>query len=289
MKKTIQVNIQQEAISLITDITYKMEAYWYGETERPLKMSILLPKHKENHTTPLPLIVWFCGGAFQVVDKDIWIPQLVPLAKQGFIIASVEYRTINDAPLPASLIDARAAIRYLKAHAKQYLIDTDNIFVMGESAGAVLASMMGVLGEYTEYDQGDFLEQGIQLRGAIDFYGSASMVDRLNSHKANSPDYIAYLQKFEGTETEKLENMRKYSHIEHVSKNTVPFLIFHGTRDEKVAISQSDNFYEKLISYKVPCDYYRLEGCLHGVDEFYQPEILDIILKFLRTYTNVSF
>ncbi len=37
------------------------------------------------------------------------------------------------------------------------------------------------------------------------------------------------------------------------------------------------------------CDYYRLEGCLHGVDEFYQPEILDIILKFLRTYTNVSF
>ena len=127
MKKTIQVNIQQEAISLITDITYKMEAYWYGETERPLKMSILLPKHKENHTTPLPLIVWFCGGAFQVVDKDIWIPQLVPLAKQGFIIASVEYRTINDAPLPASLIDARAAIRYLKAHAKQYLIDTDNI------------------------------------------------------------------------------------------------------------------------------------------------------------------
>ena len=52
-------------------------------------MSILLPKHKENHTTPLPLIVWSCG-AFQVVDKDIWIPQLVPLAKQGFIIASVE-------------------------------------------------------------------------------------------------------------------------------------------------------------------------------------------------------
>lgn len=288
MKTTIQVPVRQESISLITDITYKMEAYWYGETERPLKMSILLPKHKELHSRPLPLIVWFCGGAFQVVDKDIWIPQLVPLARQGFIVASVEYRTINDAPLPAGVIDGRAAIRYLKAHAKQYLIDTDNIFVMGESAGAVIASLMGVLGEYTEYDQGDYLDQAVRINGVIDFYGSASMIDRLNSHKANSADYIAYMQKVEGADGEKLENMRKYSPIEHVCTDTAPFLIFHGTADEKVHVSQSDKFYDRLVSCQVPCDYYRLEGCRHGVDEFYQPEIMEIVLDFLRKYVRTG-
>lgn len=288
MKTTIQVSVQQESISLITNITYKMESYWYGETQRPLKMSLLLPKHKERHTSPLPLVVWFCGGAFQVVDKDIWLPQLVPLARQGFIVASAEYRTINDAPLPASIIDARAAIRYLKAHAEQYLIDPDNIFVMGESAGAVIASMMGVLGEYTQFDQGDFLDQSVKINGAIDFYGSASMVDRLNIYKANSSDYIAYMQKVDGTDSEKLENMRRYSPIEHVCQHTVPFLIFHGTSDEKVHVSQSDKFYDKLTACGVPCDYYRLDGCRHGVDEFYQPEIMDIILEFLKKHTRIK-
>lgn len=282
MKKDIWVKCDQEAISLITNITYKMEDYWYGETQQPLKMSMLLPKHKERHQERLPLIVWFCGGNFEVVDKDIWLPQLVTLARNGFIVASVQYRTSNDAPLPAGLIDAKAAIRYLRAHASQYLIDTDHIFVMGESAGASIACLAGLIREDRQYDQGDFLDQSSRVSAVVDFYGSVNMEKRLQSYKDDSLKYAAFMHRFDGTEEEKIQSIRRFSAVEYVTKEAVPFLIFHGTNDDQVAISQSDELYDRLTQCNVPCEYYRLQGCVHGADEFYQPEIMDIVLKFLK-------
>lgn len=41
----------------------------------------------------MPLLIWLCGGALHVVDHNIWIPQLLPFAEQGFVVASVAYRT----------------------------------------------------------------------------------------------------------------------------------------------------------------------------------------------------
>ena len=79
MEKMIKVVCEQEAYALIDDITYTHVPFWYGETQRPLRLSILLPKHKEGHRK-LPLIVWLCGGAFRVMDRNVWIPQLTALA-----------------------------------------------------------------------------------------------------------------------------------------------------------------------------------------------------------------
>ena len=62
MRKDLKITVKREAIALIGDITYKNEAAWYGESERPLKMSLLVPKHKERHAKPLPLLLWLCGG-----------------------------------------------------------------------------------------------------------------------------------------------------------------------------------------------------------------------------------
>ena len=51
------VNILQETWALFSDVTYKNEGYWYGEAERPLKLSMYVPKHKEGHIK-MPLLVW---------------------------------------------------------------------------------------------------------------------------------------------------------------------------------------------------------------------------------------
>lgn len=252
-------------------------------------MSLLLPKHKEFQK-PLPLLVWCCGGAFMVMDKDIWIPELVPFAKAGFVVASVEYRTSNDIGFPAALQDVKAAIRYLRAHAGDYCIDPDHIFAAGESAGGNLACMLGVTGTTTEFDTGDYLEYSSAVQGVIDLYGAVDM----NHRTAITPELtemgngIDPLQLYLGGAVQDPSLVQKADTLAYVTKQTPPFLILHGTHDVLVDQAQSDALYDTLRRLDVPCDYYIFEGTGHGADEFYQPSIIKIMIEFLERQVNPS-
>lgn len=280
MKKDIKINVERETISLITDITYKNAGYWYGETERALKLSLYVPKHREGHKA-MPLLIWVCGGAFQVVDKDVWMPQLLPFAEHGYVVASVEYRTSENVPYPAALIDVKAAIRFLKAHSERYCIDENKVFIMGESAGGALACQAGVMNGIKELEVGDFQEKNSKVNGVISFYAPVDYEAHMKE-EGNALMRCAFEQYLGGAYEEKKEFAKQMSPLYYIDKNTVPFLIFHGTEDEKVDIAQSEMLYQKLCENGVPCDFYRVLGARHGMDEFYQKEVRDIILDFLK-------
>ena len=282
MIREISVPIERECIALLANLTYKNEKAWYGETERPLSMSLFVPKHKENHHVGFPLLVWLCGGALSVVDQNIWMPQLLSFAEKGFIVASIEYRTSNDQPLPAALLDVKSAIRYLRSHADRYCIDPENVFIAGESAGGMLASLTGVTNGITEFDQGDYLDQSSAVNAVIDIYGVSNLRKACEDAGETSISLVTRLQEVGLTPSDTdWSLLDRFSAINYVNEKTVPFLILHGTEDEKVPISQSEILYEKLTEYDVECDFYRLQGCMHGVDHFYQPSVIKIIYEFM--------
>ena len=243
MKKEIRIPITQEAITLVPNVVYKMERFWYDMTLRPMKMSVLMPKHWQEHK-PQPLVLWLCGGGFQVMDENIWIPQMIDFARAGFTVASVEYRTAHTAPFPAELVDVKAAIRYLRAHKEEFCFDGEHIFVMGESAGGSIASETGLITD-PQYDVGEYLEESSAVTGVVDFYCSA---------------------------------------IRYVTPESVPFMILHGSGDDTVPIAQSEALHEALTKAGVDCDFYIIEGAGHGEDEFYQKEVIDLIIDFMRRH-----
>ena len=59
-------------------------------------------------------------------------------------------------------------------------------------------------------------------------------------------------------------------------------MIFHGDRDELSNICQSETMYRNLVKQGISADFYILEGCGHGADEFYQEEILEIVADFIH-------
>lgn len=247
MKNYRKVKTAQKSWSLVTNITYATVPYWYDATYRDLKASIVMPKDRTDGKV-YPLIIWICGGAFQVMDKDVWWPQWMELARRGVIVASIEYRTLNEAELPAALQDVKTAIRYFKENAEKYAVDPDKVFISGESAGGALAVMAGVTEEEENRSGGE--EKGSGVRGVIDFYGAVDLF---------SPE---------------------------ISENAPPFLIFHGTEDDLVDIEQSDKLYERLNEVGVRADYYVLEQEGHGADAFYQKEMMDIIYDFIISETE---
>ena len=89
-----------------------------------------------------PLVIWVHGGGWDArvsgAYKD-WPAVLASLAARGYVVAAIDYRLSGDAPLPAALQDVKAAIRFFRAHAEEYRIDSHQVFVWGGSAGAQLA------------------------------------------------------------------------------------------------------------------------------------------------------
>lgn len=101
----------------------------------------------EMAATPRPLVIFVHGGGFAAGNKaDFWA-QCDAFAQRGYTAATISYRlSINPLTLSRnSLIragyramqDAKCAVRYFKAHANEYNIDTAHIYLLGYSAGAV--------------------------------------------------------------------------------------------------------------------------------------------------------
>lgn len=285
MKKTVNKQIEHEVLSLIPSISYSCIPSWYGSTMRNLKMDIIAPKVREGHEK-CPLIIWICGGAFRVVDRSVWIPEMMYFARKGYIVASIEYRTSNESVFPASLVDGKAAVRYLKAHAEEFCIDSDRICVMGESAGGALASLIGFTGHLKEFEAGDYLDYDSSVNAVVSFYGVADMTNDFAAGKAGAGAYNDDVppwtfEDYLGINYTK-EVAEKSSAATYINETTPPIMLLHGADDTTVPIAQSEGFYEQLQKNGVECDFYVVEGAGHGDDAFYQPQILDVVDEFLK-------
>lgn len=279
MKKLLSATEDKEVLSLVTDVTYSTVSAWYDATFQDLKMDLLIPKHR-NASRKHPLLIWICGGAFSVTDQSVWMPEMVYYAERGYIVASIAYRTSNQAPFPAALIDVKSAIRYLKKHADWFCIDSERIFVMGESAGGTLAALTGLTPGEEKFEQGDFLEENSRVNGVIDFYGI---------HDFTVPDAMAVNESVPSWAGEAFldkknhpSSLKDASAVNYVREEAVPFLIFHGTKDTTVDIRQSEILYQKLENCGVYTEYYQIDGAMHGADVFYSTEVKEIVLAFME-------
>ena len=95
-----------------------------------------------------PLVITMFGGGFvagtrEWVDMEAWCNRF---AENGYAAASIDYRLMPAKKFSAkSLIrtgfmaaqDVSAAVRFFKANSEKYHIDTNRIFLLGQSAGAV--------------------------------------------------------------------------------------------------------------------------------------------------------
>src|SRR5207249_9005651 len=66
-------------------------------------------------------------------------------AELGFVAVTIDYRLSGEAPFPAALEDCKCAVRWLRAHAKDYNIDAKHIGAYGNSAGGHLAMLLGMV------------------------------------------------------------------------------------------------------------------------------------------------
>lgn len=122
---------------IVQDLVYAE----YGQ--RRLKLDVYLPP---DHPGAVPGIIVVRGGAWRMGDKEFFGYIAGRLAMHGFVAASIEYRTSDEAKFPAAVQDVKAAVRWLRAHAVSYGVNPDTIGAIGGSAGAHLVGMLATSG-----------------------------------------------------------------------------------------------------------------------------------------------
>ncbi len=170
------IEIKEEPLTILQDITFSNVPYWFPQFHyKALRMNLICPFHPAKEKK-YPVLVWICGGAWITMEKAAHTPFLIQLARKGYIIASIEYRMSGTKHFPAQIEDVKSAIRYLRAHAEEFHIDSDRIAVGGESAGGHLAALAGVTGGEKEFDRGENLDRSSSVCAVLDFYGPSTFL-----------------------------------------------------------------------------------------------------------------
>lgn len=207
-----------------------------------------------------PLVVWIHGGGWRSGTK--FPTQAALLARDGYVVASVEYRLSGEAAFPAQIEDCRAAIRWLRASAARYGIDPDRVGVWGASAGGHLVALLGTAGDVKAWDVGAHTDQSSRVQAVCDYYGPSDFTEMPARQAAKADGPVALL--LGGPISEKRDLARAASPVTHVDRDDPPFLIVHGTADPVVPIRQSEKLHAALRAAGAASTLIKVERAGHG-------------------------
>ena len=263
---------------------YIRDIKYIERREASLYIQLLLP---DEITPDVPLIVYVTGSAFHWQNIPQTIPRLCLLVNRGIAVASVQYRGSDAASFPAQLLDVKAAVRFMKLEGKKYGLNTENIFIMGDSSGGHTALMAGLTAGINIFEEDIYNEVSSDVKGIIDFYGPtdiSKMNDELSSQDhigADSPEGYLIGRKNVAENPQLVQPTVVMNYIT-ADRDIPPLLIFHGTNDELVPFGQSCMLYDKLKECGKTASFYALEGANHGGRVFWSEQVLDIVSEFIK-------
>jgi len=199
-----------------------------------------------------PAAVFFFGGGWNAGSPEQFEEHCKHLAMRGIVAITADYRVAsrNETKANRCLEDARDAIRYVRSHANELGIDPDYVAAGGGSAGGHLAACLGTISDDKE---------NVSSRPNLMLLFNPACVLAPFDGKQPWP---------EDRSEELLEKMGidpvEMSPIHHITSETPPGIIFHGTADDAVPFFTSEQFANAVKAANVRCDLKAYEDQPHG-------------------------
>jgi alpha-L-fucosidase 2 len=230
---------------------------------------------------PSPAAIIVHGGGWVRGDRRVDVsPLFAPLSRAGIAWFSIDYRLSSEiSQFGAAIEDVENAIRFVKAHAKQYRIDPDRIALIGESAGGQLAAMAAL-----------HPAPGAEVMAVVALYAPTDLV-KLAKTSSFVPKQIR--DSLVGTPFEQLllARLGQLSPIDNVKPGAPPFLLIHGTEDSLVPFSQSRAMCDRMTEAGASCQLFPVRGGGHGIRwwEAAHPEQAEAYKREMVTWLKNQF
>jgi len=247
--------------------------------DRPLALDLHLPAGVEHP----PLVVFVHGGAWTTGNKSQYPAFLV---ERGFAVASLDFRSSNDARFPADVLDIKAGIRFLRAKAAEYGYRADRIAIVGASSGGHLAALVGVTnGEPAlEGAEGDYTKESSSVQAIVSYFGASDLTTILTQSTPKGLEVRdPALRRLLGAPPGEVPELaRLASPIFHVDHADPPILLLHGDQDTQMPLNQ---VYEMQWAYEqagLKAEVLILHGVDHVAEPFFKGEPVERVAAFLR-------
>ena len=246
-----------------------------GDSLTGHRLDIYLPARGE---APFPVIITIAGSAFfsnNSKDRAFRIGE--PLLVHGFAIVAVNHRSSRDAIFPAQINDIKGVVRFLRANAAKYGLDTRFLGITGDSSGGHLSALMGTSGGVKDYTVGHKTlsiegtvggnsEESSRIDAVVDWYGPTSFqkMDSCGSNMEHDAPDSPESTLLGGPIQDNDALCALADPITYIDKNDPPFLIVHGDADPLVPHCQSILLHEALTKSGVVSEMITVPGGGHG-------------------------
>ncbi len=202
--------------------------------------ALQLDIYRPDGTALLPAAILVHGGGWVAGDRKMERAFAKNLAARGYVAVPVSYRLGVAGQFPAPIYDLKEAVRWLRVHAAQYNIDPRHIAAIGGSAGATLATMLGVTNGFKEFEGNGGSRTGTSdVQAVVNIDGTVTFMDNAlieNSETQPSP-YWEYLH---GVYSQNRPTWLAASPIYYVTRQSAPTLFIKSTAVQPVLVGRSE-------------------------------------------------
>ena len=255
---------------------------YYALGNRKLHADLFFPK--QNTGKGFPAVILIHGGGWASGNKSHLVPLAQKLASKGFFAATAEYRLSPEAKYPAAITDLKTLVKWLKANARTFHIDTTKIAVLGCSSGATLATFLGTTNNHPLFRSHPFPGKITdRVHAVINIDGIVDFTDPAESGKDSDPQKPSAGARWFGfTSFQNPEIWIEASPVSYVNEYTPPTLFinssiprFHAGRDA----------FTKVLSKNQICsEIHTIENTPHPFWLFYPwfDEVQHVVNEFLN-------
>lgn len=242
--------------------------------DEPLLLDIYRRADADGSPQPVLLFLhgggWVSGSRRDAVPEDdprirgrgapgaeMW-PSMLPYVRRGVTLVTADYRLAPRSPEPAAIEDAFRALAWIGREGPARGLDPDRLAVAGVSAGGHLALLLGLTAGSDLLRPPEDADTPLPtIRGVIDLYGVADVVDLLTGSNAKS-----FTAKW--IPSKRVRRARELSPLTYVHGGAPPVLVIHGDADAVVPPLQSKRLARALDAEGVHVELVTLEGAAHG-------------------------
>jgi arylsulfatase A len=231
----------------------------YGD--RTLELDLYKLKNQKH---PLPAIVCIHGGGWAKGTRASHANLAKGIAAKGYVAVTISYRLSGEAPFPAQIHDCKAAVRWLRANAAKYGIDSNKIGAIGLSAGghltALLATSNGVKeleGNGGNQNFSSVIQAAVPMGAQTDF--ESMRTKEISQDEKRGTIWRQFLG---GAQVDQLETYRLASPLTHLDKTDPPIAFMSGENDDPS--THADKFRVKAKTLSLFTSFRSIKDAPHG-------------------------
>ena len=248
--------------------------------KRLLQLDAFYPTVKSVKAVPAVLFIF--GGGWRSGNRWQHVPMAQQVASRGYVTFTADYRLSTEALYPAAVSDLKTALRWIRANAIKFNVDTNKIAVWGFSAGGQLATLIGTTAGSTLFaGDGRYKKYSDKVQAIIDVDGTLAFIHPESGEGNDAKGKSAATYWFGFNKTERPDLWNQAGALNHVSGTTPPIEFINSSVDRMHA--GRNDMIHKMDSLGIYSEVHSLPDTPHAFNLFnpWFEQTMEFTVKFL--------